>query len=307
MNVSNLLKEIQIATNWTQTELAGRLNTSFATLNSWINAKSTPRNQAKELIQQLHIEVIGSDSIDILSQLKQARINLKRFNFHPAMLINDKNALDKLTLHMTYHTNNIEGSTMTLADVSHVIFDNSVLTNRTAMEQLEARNHQAALHWLINEVVNKGKDFKITEQLMIDIHTRLMNGIISNAGVYRKHSSRIMGSRVPLSNWLKIPDQMAVFTKEIDSSEDKIIENLAKTHAKFEQIHPFTDGNGRTGRLIMLAQCLKNRKYPPIVTKERKNAYYKYLELAQTKEKFAPLELFLAQSIEYTKDLLDKK
>jgi len=79
---------------------------------------------------------------------------------------------------------------------------------------------------------------------------------------------------------------------------------LARTHAKFEQIHPFSDGNGRTGRLIMLVQALSKNVAPPLIRKERKIAYYKALELAQTAENYGPLELFVAEAILFSNELL---
>jgi len=81
---------------------------------------------------------------------------------------------------------------------------------------------------------------------------------------------------------------------------------LAKTHAEFEAIHPFSDGNGRTGRLLMLAQALRAGLVPPLIVKERRYAYYKYLEAAQTKQNFKPLELFLAQSIQFCQQLISE-
>lgn len=97
-----------------------------------------------------------------------------------------------------------------------------------------------------------------------------------------------MGSRVTLANWPKIPDLLEELVADIKSDNSDTIEGIANIHARFEQIHPFSDGNGRTGRLIMLAQALSAGLVPPLVTKERKFAYYKYLELAQTKEEYKP-------------------
>ena len=89
-------------------------------------------------------------------------------------------------------------------------------------------------------------------------------------------------------------------------SSDNIVE-LAQTHASFEKIHPFSDGNGRTGRLILLAQSLRAGLVPPLVVKERKSAYYKYLEIAQTSNNSKPLESFVAESMQFCYDLLNKK
>jgi Fic family protein len=192
---------------------------------------------------------------------------------------------------------------MTLADVNDVLFDNKVLTNRTAIEQLEAKNHQSALFWLLDKLASK-EELKIDEDLVLNLHLRLMNGIVGDAGQYRKHSVRIMGANVPLANWQKIPNLIDGLVSEHYGGSGSIVSKIAHFHAKFEQIHPFSDGNGRTGRLLMLAQALQVNIAPPIVVKERKHAYYKYLELAQVKENYLPLELFVAESIEFARDLL---
>lgn len=305
MNTQISLQKIITATGWTQEELAGKLSVSFPTLNSWINGKSTPRKNADQKIQDLYHSVVGVDSIEAseLATIKKSASSLK---LSVKEIVNSKHKLDKLTLYLTYHTNTIEGSTMTLSDVEDVIFDNKVLSNRTAIEQAEARNHQATLHWLLDTLIREGKSFQIDEQLVRDIHVRLMNGIVSDAGIFRRHSVRIMGSRVALANWAKIQNLLSnLFQGQNDTPRD-LVAGLAKFHADFEQIHPFSDGNGRTGRLLMLAQALSHGVTPPVIEKERKQAYYKYLELAQTKDRYDNLELFIAQSIIYTDSLLSE-
>lgn len=306
MEYHKQLISILKASGWSQEQLARRLGVSFATLNSWVNKRSVPRAKALHNIDRLYLDIVGVDEIDTDTLLHAKQLALK-LRTAPKMISNDKDTLDKLTLYLTYHTNTIEGSTMTLSDVEEVIFEHKVLTNRTAVEQAEARNHQAALYWLIEELASKGDDFVINEELILGIHLRLMNGIIGDAGQYRKHAVRIMGANITLANWAKVPDLISELTEGLAKPADDIIKMLANTHAKFEQIHPFSDGNGRAGRLIMLAQALRHGLIPPLVIKERKYAYYKYLQIAQSKENYAPLELFIAESISFTNDLLKKK
>lgn len=304
MNTPQKLTTILKASGWSQEQLAHSLGVSFATLNSWVNRRSTPRAKALVRIEKLYLNVVGAEEVDedVLQQTKIIALGLRQ---NIKDIIADKQVLNTLTLHLTYHTNTIEGSTMTLSDVEEVIFDNKVLSNRTAIEQAEARNHQATLHWLIEQIDSKGKKFEIDEPLILAIHLRLMNGIISDAGKYRNHSVRIMGSRVSLANYLKIPKLISDLASNLQqNSKSDHIRKIAETHARFEQIHPFSDGNGRTGRLIMLAQALSAGIAPPLVVKERKHAYYKYLEIAQEEVNYKPLELFVAQSVQFTHQLL---
>ena len=303
MKYHEQLKSIMLASGWSQEQLAQTLKVSFATLNSWINARSTPRAKAIIAIEKLYLDTVGVESVnaEALQSIKKESLSLK---ITPERIADNKDLLDRLTLYLTYHTNTIEDSTMTLSDVEEVLFEHKVLSNRTAVEQAEARNHQAALHWLLDELVNRRDDFTISVDFILGIHLRLMNGIISGAGQFRTHSVRIMGSRVTLANWPKIPDLLEELVADIKNDNSDVIEKIANIHARFERIHPFSDGNGRTGRLIMLAQALSAGLVPPLITKERKFAYYKYLELAQTKEDYKPLEYFIAESMKFSDDLL---
>ncbi len=305
MNYSKQLRAILDASGWTQEELAKQLGVSFVTLNSWVNAKSKPRKKALESIRILYFEVLGADILDV-GYLEELKEKIELLNIKLSQITENKEVFDKLVLYLTYHTNVIEGSTMTLDDTREVLFENRTLTNRTQIEQAEARNHKAALVWLLGAL--QSKSFVIDEGLIKGLHLRLMNGIIENAGLYRNHSVRIMGAHVTVANHLKVPELMQELLTEINGGvkRKEIIEKLSETHAIFEKIHPFSDGNGRVGRLLMLAQSLQRGIVPPLMLKERRRAYYKYLELAQTQDSVMPLQLFIAESIVVANELLFK-
>lgn len=305
MNCLSQLTAILVRADWTQERLARELHVSFATLNSWVNERSQPRAKARLGIEKLYFDIVGVSTVND-GELKAAKAAALKFRTSAKAITDDAAKLDTLSLYLTYHTNTIEGSTMTLDDVEEVLFEHKVLSNRTAVEQAEARNHQSALLWLLDRLVAEGKEFVIDEALLLEIHLRLMNGIISDAGQYRRHAVRIMGAHVALASWAKIPERIAELTAALQHPPQDIVKALAITHARFEQIHPFTDGNGRTGRLLLLAQALQAGRLPPLVVKERKHAYYKYLELAQTQEDYRPLELFIADSMRFTHELLEK-
>ena len=301
MNYSKQIKSIIKASGWSQEELASRLGVSFVTLNAWVNERAQPRKKASESIRILYFEVLGADSLDVavLEEQKEKAMHLKTT---VREIVKDKAILDKLILHLTYHTNTIEGSTMTLADTEKVLFEHEVLSNRTLTEQSEARNHQAALLWLLDQLQKKG--FIVSEEIIKGLHLRLMNGIMSNAGQYRRHSVRIMGSRVTTANYLKIEELMSQLVTEINQPTDDPFATMSLTHAAFEKIHPFSDGNGRVGRLLLLAQALLSGLIPPLVPKERKHAYYKYLEWAQMEDNPVPLQLFVAESMLFSNQVL---
>jgi len=301
MNYSGRLKAILNASGWTQEELARRLNVSFVTLNAWVNERAKPRKKATEDIRLVYFEILGTDSLDIGS-LEELKDKVKYLKTTAGEIINNEKVLNSLILNLTYNTNTIEGSTMTLDDTKEVLFNNKVLTNRTQVEQAEARNHKAALLWILEGL--EKKDFFISEDLIKGLNLRLMNGIITNAGQYRNHSVRIMGTNVTVSNFLKVPELMDELIDRLNNPSKDLTALMSTTHSIFEKIHPFSDGNGRVGRLLMLAQALHAGFMPPIVLKERKYAYYKYLELAQTNDNSMPLQIFVAESMIAANELL---
>jgi len=296
-NIIAKLKEILANSKWSQEQLAHNLGVSFSTLNAWLNGRAKPSSKSIKLIDEAYLDIVGRIEIDsqFLISIKKKALAQK---ITAMEIIKNHSLLDKLTLFLTYHTNTIEGSTMTLSEVKEVLDDdNKILSNKTAREQIETRNHRAAMFYLLDELASQGKNFKWTEQIILNIHLRLMNTIISNAGSYRNHGVRIMGSQVVLANHASINRLMNGFVSDLNISAKDVIEHIAKLHANFERIHPFSDGNGRTGRLIMFIQALQNHIMPPLVVKERKKAYYKYLEIAQTETNYDLLSLFIAESI----------
>ena len=294
MNFQEKLQTIQKHADVTQTQLAEMLGVSFPTLNSWINEKSTPRKKALEKIDSLYIEYTGDLNIDIstLSIKKEKLIILqKQYKNLFEFIMSRKDIYDSFLLEMTYHTNSIEGSTFNEPEVKAVLFDDVTIPNKTVREHQEAKNHQGSLGFVMRWV--RDENGKITESVIKRIHEILMNGILHNAGQYRTHKVRIAGSYVATSNPLKIEDNMKEFINIYNSKPKNIIEHIARTHAQFEQIHPFSDGNGRVGRLLMLILALQNNLAPVLIQKEKKIAYYNYLQESQVNENHIPITSFI--------------
>lgn len=300
----NKLRKIADNAGWSRERLAQALGVSLNTVNRWLTGEIAPRENNIEAIDGLYDDIAGRDDVSDKLLADTEKDALSR-HIGVKELITNEELLDKVTLYLTYHTNTIEGSTMTLSDVKAVLDDDDkVLANKTAREQTEARNHRTALYYLLDELNSQGKDFKWTKDLILQTHLRLMNTIISNAGMFRRHGVRIVGSYTPLANFESVPQKVEELVEAINKPAENHIRRMAWTHSTFEQIHPFSDGNGRTGRLIMFIQALQSELVPPLVVKERKRAYYKYLEKAQTQEKYKQLRLFIAESIVFTDNLI---
>lgn len=305
MDTINKLQQIMQDASWSQEELAHQLGVAHKTLSSWLKQKASPRSEHLENIDRLYLAIVGRPAV---SHLELAEAENQVLNAHTSVdeLITNPELLRAITIYLTYHTNTIEGSTMTLEDVEQVLDDENVtLTNRTAREQIEARNHRAALNFLLTQIKKQGPDFIWNVDLIRALHLRLMNSLIENAGNFRLHGVRILGARVPLANVASVPDKVNQLIEYMNTPYGNLVERLAVTHALFEQIHPFSDGNGRTGRLIMFGQAITAGIMPPLVLKERKRAYYRYLEQAQMYEDYDLLRMFIAESIVSTERILE--
>lgn len=306
MTYRDKLKRIQRITEKTQVELAELFRVSFPTMNSWLNGRSIPREKAQAVIDLLYQEYTGVESVDG-SELAKKRKNIleyqKQFPNPLKIIIDRKELYDAFILELTYHTNSIEGSTLNEPEVRAVIFDGATIPNKTLVEHQEAKNHQAALGTLL-QWIHRG-DARITEDKIKKLHTILLNGIFTDAGQYRSRSVRIVGSHVVTANYLKVPELMRELIPDMNRSGKNIYRHLATTHARFEQIHPFSDGNGRVGRLLLHWMALRRGLPPVLIQKERKQAYFTYLERAQIKEEYIFLESFICDAILESYKLLE--
>ena len=298
MNYVDELKVLQNVTRTTQTELAALLGVSFPTLNSWLKGRSTPRQKAQETIHLLYTEHTGVAAVDESELVtKKERIEQLRKK-HPKPLqeiIKRQDLYDTFVLELTYHTNSIEGSTLNEPEVRAVIFDGATIPDKSVVEHQEAKNHQAALGYLFGNIALAKP--KITEEVIKKLHAILMNGILPTAGEYRDHSVRIAGSRVVTANHLKVETLMKKCVRDLSKPSANIYAHLAKTHAQFEQIHPFSDGNGRVGRLLLHYVAAQHNLPPVLIRQEKKQAYYPYLERAQTQGEGIFLEAFLVDAV----------
>lgn len=307
MTTRQKLEIIQKMLVLTQTKLAEKFDVSFAAFNSWWTGKSEPRAKALAAIDELFLEVIGQKVIpaDQLTAKKSA-IKQKSGDHKNVVqeILNNPDIRDQFILKLTYHSNSIEGSTLTESDTAAILFDNAALPDKSLTEQLEAKNHQTALNYLFDHIL-KGE--KIDENLILKLHSILMNGIRPDAGAYRHHGVRITGVNLPTANHISVRKLTREVLARVAEKTKDIIGRSASVHAKFEQIHPFSDGNGRIGRLLMNAMLLKENIAPAIIRQEQKRLYYAYLYKAQTKDDLSPLEDFLCEAVMTGFEILERK
>ena len=303
MTISEKLKIIKRLSGLSQENLAKDLGVSFATFNSWINDRSKPHKNKKEKVDKLLSKYTGilvpGEGKEVFS--KKDIINKKAQKYTTRgtrknilkQILKRTDLYDQLILTLTYNTNRIEGSTLTEDETAAIIFRNETIANKNLVEHLEAKNHQVAIKFLFEYL----KTGRINEKLILKLHSILMNGIIDDAGFYRKHGVRIVGSNVPTANHIKVPELMTDIIREINKKQTDIIEQATIIHSKFEQIHPFSDGNGRIGRLILTAMLLLRNLPPAVIENKEKGRYLNYLRKSQLKNDIVSLQDFMCDAI----------
>ena len=190
-------------------------------------------------------------------------------------VLNNKNYLEDLVTRSTYHSNAIEGSTLTYAETYAILYnDNSFkITGKEPREIYEAINHGKALELLFKNLQNNEE---FNEKFLKDLN-QIINKDIKDTEGYRTVQVFIRGSEHIPPEPEKIPNLMMYYVYNYNHDEQDIFTKIAKYHIDFEKIHPFEDGNGRTGRLLINYELLKNDLPHVVIAKEDRVKYFEFL------------------------------
>ncbi len=206
----------------------------------------------------------------VLAEVKQ---KLGRLNqLRPLTPGEAKRLQEEFMVEFTYNSNAIEGNTLTLKETAMVL-EGMTIDQKPLKDHLEAVGHRDAFLY-IQEIASQ--EVPISEFVIKNIHSLVLMNQPEDKGVFRKIPVRIMGAYTqPVQPYLiepKVTELLAVNEERKESMET--IERIARFHLEFEGIHPFIDGNGRTGRLVMNLDLIRNG-YPPINVKfaDRKKYY----------------------------------
>lgn len=178
---------------------------------------------------------------------------------------------EEFLIEYTYNSNAIEGNTLTLQETA-LVLEGVTIDKKPLKDHLEAVGHRDAFLYVQDLVKDK---VPFSESIIKQIHTLVLMNRPEDRGVYRRISVRIMGAYHVHSDPILVPEQMENLIAEFAGNKKlHPIERAALFHLKFEGIHPFVDGNGRTGRLI-LNLMLMQAGYTPINVKysDRKRYY----------------------------------
>lgn len=191
-------------------------------------------------------------------------------------ILNNNTYLEDLITRSTYHSNAIEGSTLTYAETYAILYnDNSFkIQGKEPREIYEAINHKNALELVFENLKNE----KIFDERFIKKINETINKNIKDTEGYRKIQVFIRGSEHIPPEPNKIPNLMNYYIYNYNNDEQNIFSKIAKYHIEFEKIHPFEDGNGRTGRLLLNYELLKNNLPPVVIMKEDRVKYFEFIK-----------------------------
>ena len=188
-----------------------------------------------------------------------------------------KNLHEDLILRWTYHSNAIEGNTLTLLETK-VVLEGITVGGKALREHFEAINHRDAILY-VEDIIKKQEPF--SEWQIRNIHQLILKNIDDeNAGRYRQQNVLISGATTNPPDHTLLNDKMAQFIDWYSMEAHTLhpLERAAKVHADFVGIHPFVDGNGRTSRLLMNLELMKAGYPPSVITVENRLAYYEALD-----------------------------
>lgn len=205
---------------------------------------------------------------------------------------------ERFEIEMTYNSNAIEGNTLTLKETYWVIQQGITVKGKPLKDHLEAKNHKEALDYLY-ELIEPGSSHTISEHLIKSLHALVIQEIDKNiAGQYRKVDVFITGTEHKPPSALDVPFKMRELITWARKNYKKMpmVEFSSIFHHKFVHIHPFQDGNGRVGRLLMNIFLMQYGFPLTIIQKNDRQKYYRVLAAAD-RGNYKPLVLFVAQAV----------
>ena len=190
-------------------------------------------------------------------------------------ILSHQEYLEDLITRSTYHSNGIEGSTLTYAETYAILYnDNSFkIQGKEPREIYEAINHKKALE-IVFESLKINEDF---DERFIKKLNETINKDIKDTEGYRKVQVFINGTVYIPPEAEKVPNLMNYYIYNYNHDEQDIFMKIAKYHIEFERIHPFEDGNGRTGRLLLNYELIKNNVSPVVISKDDRVQYFEFL------------------------------
>lgn len=223
-------------------------------------------DDAKKPIRKQRSGKIPTDVLSRLKMEKDAGINGGLYH--------------KIQIDMTYNSNHIEGSRLTHDQTRYIFETNTIGVEESSVnvdDIIETVNHFRCIDLLIDQA-----NYKLSEAFIKQLHYVLKTGTSDsrknwfNVGDYKRLENEVGG--MPTTLPTKVAEEIKALLKDYNSINTKTLDDIIDFHYRFEKIHPFQDGNGRVGRLIMFKECLRNDITPFIVYDDLKEFYYRGLK-----------------------------
>lgn len=186
----------------------------------------------------------------------------------------------KTQIDLTYNSNHMEGSRLTHDQTRYIFETNTIGVENEVLnvdDVIETANHFRCIDIIIDHAKTA-----LTPKFIKVLHLTLKNGTSDSrkdwfvVGDYKELPNEVGGMQTALPE--EVPDRIEELLAEYNAKEEKTFEDILDFHVKFERIHPFQDGNGRVGRLIMFKECLKYNIVPFIIEDNLKMFYYRGLK-----------------------------
>lgn len=186
----------------------------------------------------------------------------------------------KTQIELTYNSNHMEGSRLTHDQTRYIFETNTIGVANEVLnvdDVVETVNHFRCIDLIIDHA-----KATLTEKFIKELHLILKNGTSDSrkewfaVGDYKKLPNEVGGRETALPE--EVADQMKALLKTYNEKAEKTLEDILEFHVNFERIHPFQDGNGRVGRLILFKECLKYNIVPFIIEDDLKLFYYRGLK-----------------------------
>lgn len=261
VSVSEIAKKWNVSDRMVRNYCAqGKIAGAFLTGKTW----NVPSDAVKP--SRAKTGVSGNPLLRILKEQKD--MNLSGGIYH------------KTQIELTYNSNHIEGSTLTHDQTKYIFETNTIGIESGALnvdDVVETANHFKCVDYVIDNAAKP-----LTESMIKKLHLLLKSGTSDarkdwfNVGEYKKLPNEVGGEETCSPD--EVEDKIKELLSEYNEIADKSFEDILAFHKRFESIHPFQDGNGRVGRLIMFKECLKNNVVPFIIDEEHKFFYYRGLK-----------------------------
>lgn len=210
---------------------------------------------------------------------------------------------DKLALDWTYNSNAIEGNTLTLRETKVVLEDGITIGKKSMREHFEAINHRDAI-LLVEELVRG--ETPINQWNLKNIHSLVLKNIDNqHAGRYRTDNVAITGAGFIPPSHLHLDQKMAELVDWYEGESRSLhpIDRAAQLHTRFVEIHPFEDGNGRTARLLLNFELMREGYPIAIIRSEERLAYYDALDKSCVQRDYTDFTRMVAECVARSQDL----